>query len=123
MARCPGTATLSACAASTGWPTTHCALRGRILVTPMGNWDGIGAQATKDFTDYAQHGDIRDRSGFPMSSSWQLDHEALNGTIYDLVTQADLDAAFCPVHSLPPGGGPRRSPPSSFVGAHGLVAH
>lgn len=93
MARCPGETTLSACARKVGWPTTH-ELRGRVVVTPLGNWDGIGAQATKDFVDYALHGDIRDRAGFPMSSSWQLDHEALNGTIYNLVTQADLDGAF-----------------------------
>ncbi len=93
MSRCPGATTLEACARDAGWPTTH-ELRGRFIVSPMGNWDGLGAQATKDFVDYAQHGDIRDRSGFPMSSSWQLDHESLSGTIYDLVTQADLDGAF-----------------------------
>ncbi len=93
MTRCPGVATLSACAKAAGWPGTH-ELRGRILVTPMGNWDGLGAQATKDYTDYALHGDIRDRAGFPMASSWQLDVGALNGTIVDLVTQSDLDGAF-----------------------------
>ena len=38
-------------------------LRGRVVVTPMGNWDGLGAQATKDYTDYAQHGDIPRSSG------------------------------------------------------------
>ena len=93
MARCPGAATLSACARAAGWPSTH-ELRGRVVVSPMGNWDGIGAQATKDYVDYAQHGDIKDRAGFPMASSWQLDHEALSGTIYNLVTQADLDGAY-----------------------------
>jgi hypothetical protein len=94
MARCPGAKTLSACARAAGWPSTH-ELRGRFVVSVLGNWDGLpGAQATKDYIDYATTGDIRDRAAFPMASSWQLDHEALSGLIYNLVTQDDLDRAF-----------------------------
>lgn len=89
-----GAPTLSDCARDGGWPTTH-ELRGRIIVSVLGNWTGLpGAQATKDYIDYATTGDIRARAAFPMASSWQLDHEALSGLIYDLVTQDELDRAF-----------------------------
>src|SRR5262249_26470807 len=93
MARCPGAATLSDCAKEAGWPTTH-ELRGRIVVTPLGNWDGLGAQATKDFIDYATHGDVRDRAGFPIPSSCPLAPSPLSGPIYELVTQSEPAAAY-----------------------------
>jgi hypothetical protein len=120
LARCPGARTLSACARAAGWPTMH-ALRGRFVISVLGNWDGLpGAQATKDFVDYATSGDIRDRAAFPMASSWQLDHDKLNGPIADLVTQDDLDRAltqsvFLQVEDT---ADPRLAP---FAGGHGVV--
>jgi hypothetical protein len=120
MARCPGETTLSACAKEAGWPTTH-ELRGRFVVSILGNWDGLpGAQATKDWTDYATHGSVAERAAFPMASSWQLDHEALSGLIYDLVTQAELDAAFAQsvFMQIEDLADPRAAP---FLAAHGVV--
>jgi hypothetical protein len=94
LTRCPDARTLSECARDAGWPTTH-ELRGRVIVSVLGNWTGLpGAQATKDYLDYATTGDIAERSAFPMASSWQLDHEALTGLIYNLVTQDEIDRAF-----------------------------
>ena len=94
--RCPAAAatTLAACAAAAGWPSVA-ELRGRVIVTLLGNWDDIGnAQATRDWVDYATAADMRQRAAFPMASSWKLTEAALSPRLQALVTQADLDAAF-----------------------------
>jgi hypothetical protein len=85
---------LAACVRALGWPGAK-ELRGKILVSVLGNWDGLpGARATRDWADYALHGDVRGRAAFPMASSWQLDREALSGPIHELLTQEELDAAL-----------------------------
>jgi len=105
LARCaPGSApagttaddirSLSDCAAGAGWPSLA-DLRGRFLVTMLGNWDALGAaQATRDWVDYSTAAPIATRAIFPMASSWQLDRSALPPRLQDLVSQDDLDRAF-----------------------------
>ncbi len=94
LRRCPGAETLSACARAGGWPSSE-ELRGRVVVTPMGNFDGLpGAQDTKDYVDYATAAPIATRAGFPMASSWQLDLSALDGLVVQLLTQDELDRAY-----------------------------
>jgi hypothetical protein len=124
LARCAAitgheAATLGDCARDGGWPLAH-EVRGRFVLGVMGNWDGLGGQCTKDFVDYATKGRVADRAGFPMASSWQLDHESLSGPIYELVTQAELDAAYAEAVILQvedtsdPAVGP-------FLARHGVI--
>jgi hypothetical protein len=87
---CP--TSLSDCVAMLGFPTVD-ELRGKVIVAVLGNWDAIGAQATKDWVDYATSGDLTDRACFPMSSSWQLDLDAVPPLVSRLLTQDDLDRA------------------------------
>jgi hypothetical protein len=63
LRRCPGMR-LRACAARVGWPSAE-SLRGKIIVTILGNWN-LNAQ---DWVDYATHsGGVRARAAFPMRS-------------------------------------------------------
>ncbi|HZR79676.1 MAG TPA: Ca2+-dependent phosphoinositide-specific phospholipase C [Candidatus Binatia bacterium] len=87
-------APLADCVAAAGWPSLA-DLRGRFIVTILGNWDDIGdAQATRDWVDYATAAPIADRVAFPMASSWKLDRSALTPRLQALVSQDDLDRAF-----------------------------
>src|SRR5262249_49228191 len=68
----PALETLSDCVARRGWPTID-ALRGRFVVSLLGNWDDLGdAQCTRDWVTYAAGADVRTRAAFPMGSSWKL---------------------------------------------------
>lgn len=92
LARCPGDTTLSACVARAGWPSVA-ELRGRILVTLLGNWDEMGGQATVDWVHYTT-GPISTRAAFPMASSWKLRLADLPPRLREQLTQRDLDRAF-----------------------------
>ena len=86
--------TLAACAARKDWPGID-ELRGKVMVSVIGNWDDLGqAQATSDWVRYATKDDVRARVGFPMASSWKLSWVDLGERAQELVTQAMLDAAF-----------------------------
>ena len=85
--------TLGTCAAARGWPPID-ELRGRFVVALLGNWDAIGGQATRDWASYALRGPARDRSAFPMASSWKREWASLPPAIQPLVTQEELDAAL-----------------------------
>lgn len=118
LARCPGDTTLSACVARAGWPPLA-ELRGRILVTLLGNWDDLGAQATADWATYAT-GDITTRAAFPMASSWKLSIDQLPPRLREQLDQPALDralaqSAFLQVESL---DDPRLSP---FLAGGGIV--
>lgn len=91
LAPCDGHAekTLRACAKDALWPSIA-ELRGKFLVTVLGNWDTIGAQATRDWADYATAGDVRERAAFPMASSWKL-HATWPAPN---VAQEEIDAAY-----------------------------
>ncbi|MGZ3438836.1 MAG: hypothetical protein ACXVDD_04950 [Polyangia bacterium] len=60
MSRCPGAPNLTACAAQVGWPTMD-ELRGRTLVTILGNW----GNNYWDWYDYAAR-DPHTMGAFPM---------------------------------------------------------
>ena len=93
-ARCRGKlggSSLAECAARVGWPAIA-ALRGRVLVTLLGNWDATG-QGTADWAAYAISGDIGERAAFPMASAWKLDWPTLPARIQELVSQDDLARA------------------------------
>jgi hypothetical protein len=71
--RCPGATTLREATGRCGWPSVG-ELRGRFLVTVIGNWrlDGVDlGQGPEDWITYATWGGgIRDRVGFPMYSDF-----------------------------------------------------
>jgi hypothetical protein len=112
--------TLSACAARKDWPGID-ELRGKVVVTVLGNWDDLGAaQATSDWVRYATKDDVRSRVAFPMASSWKLRWEDLTLRVQELVTQRSLDDAFAQsiflqIESL---DDPRIA---SFLARHGII--
>lgn len=84
---------LASCVQGSLWPGLG-DLRGRFVVAILGNWDAIGAQATRDWVDYAIRVDMHQRAAFPMASSWKLEWEKIPPKVAELLTQADLDQAF-----------------------------
>jgi hypothetical protein len=84
---------LSACQRLVGWPSLA-DLKGRVLVTVMGNWDQLGGQNTVAFAAYATGRDIRTRTGFPMIGSWQLDWSKLEMHVQERVPQETLQTAY-----------------------------
>ena len=111
---------LSACALRKDWPGVD-ELRGKVVVAVLGNWDDLGAaQATSDWVRYATKDDVRMRVAFPMASSWKLVWSDLTTRVQELVTQAELDAAFAQsiflqIEAL---ADPKLAP---FLARHGMV--
>lgn len=112
---------LAACLARTGWPTIA-ALRGRFLVSVLGNFDDLlpEAKGTLDWAIFTLHGDLRARSAFSMASSWKLDWDALPEKIRAELSREDLARALRRVVYLQvedpadPNLGP-------FLARHGIV--
>lgn len=86
---------LVACLASVGWPTIA-ELRGRFLVSVLGNFDDLLPQAkgTLDWAQFTLHGDLRARSAFSMASSWKTDWDALPEKIRQEMSREDLARAL-----------------------------
>lgn len=86
---------LAACLATTGWPTIA-ELRGRVLVSVLGNFDDLLPQAkgTVDWAQFTLHGDLRQRSAFSMASSWKLDWDSLPEKIRLEMSREDLARAL-----------------------------
>jgi hypothetical protein len=92
MATCPGSTTLSDCVRRAHWPSFE-ALRGKVIVALIGNWDELGsAQSTKDWADYAAK--APERTAFPMASPWKLDASTFTPRMQEIVTQEELDVAW-----------------------------
>jgi hypothetical protein len=111
---------LSTCMKNVSWPGVD-ALRGKVIVSVMGNWDDLAeAQSTADWVRYATQDDLRARAAFPMASSWKLTMDALNDRLHDLLAQPDLDHAFAESAFLQieDANDPNASP---FIGKNGLV--
>jgi hypothetical protein len=85
---------LTSCLARSGWPTLA-ELRGRFVVSVLGNFDDLLPQArgTLDWATFTLHGDLRSRTAFSMASSWKLDWDALPQKIRDELTREDLERA------------------------------
>lgn len=86
---------LVACAARAGWPTIA-ELRGRFLVSVLGNFDDLLPQAkgTLDWAHFTLHGDLRTRTAFAMASSWKTDWDALPEKIRAELSRDDLARAL-----------------------------
>lgn len=86
---------LAACVARVGWPTLA-ELRGRFVVSVLGNFDDLLPQAkgTLDWAQFALHGDLRRRSAFSMASSWKTDWDALPEKIRAELSREDLARAL-----------------------------
>src|SRR5262249_48348851 len=116
----PAVEALSDCVARRGWPTID-ALRGRFVVSLLGNWADLGdAQCTRDWVTYAAGADIRTRAAFPMGSSWKLDWSALSPRLQALVAPEELarataQSAFLQIEDL---ADPRIDP---FLARHGVI--
>ena len=85
---------LTSCLARTGWPTLA-ELRGRFVVSVLGNFDDLLPQAkgTLDWATFTLHGDLRTRTAFSMASSWKLDWDTLPQKIRDELSREDLERA------------------------------
>jgi hypothetical protein len=85
---------LTSCVAKVGWPTLA-ALRGRFVVSVLGNFDDLLPQAkgTLDWATFTLHGDLRTRTAFSMASSWKLDWDSLPQKIRDELSREDLERA------------------------------
>lgn len=85
---------LTSCLARTGWPTLA-DLRGRFVVSVLGNFDDLLPQAkgTLDWATFTLHGDLRTRTAFSMASSWKLDWDGLPQKIRDELSREDLERA------------------------------
>lgn len=112
---------LAACLARTGWPTIA-ALRGRFLVSVLGNFDDLlpEAKGTLDWATFTLHGDLRARSAFSMASSWKLDWDALPEKIRLALSRDDLARALRRVVFLQveDPADPNLAP---FLARHGIV--
>ncbi len=86
---------LAACVARVGWPTLA-ELRGRFVVSVLGNFDDLLPQAkgTLDWAQFALHGDLRERSAFSMASSWKTDWDTLPEKIRAELSREDLARAL-----------------------------
>jgi len=86
---------LAACLARVGWPTLA-ELRGRFVVSVLGNFDDLLPQAkgTLDWAQFALHGDLRTRSAFSMASSWKTDWDTLPEKIRAELSREDLARAL-----------------------------
>ncbi len=109
------------CMARAGWPTVA-ALRGRFIVSVLGNFDDLIPQAkgTLDWAQFTLYGDQRKRTAFSMASSWKLDWDTLPEKIQQDLSREDLEharrrAAFLQIEDV---NDPNLLP---FLGAHGLV--
>lgn len=85
--------TLSRCERLVGWPSVA-ELKGRVLVSMLGNWDMFGGQNSVDFATYAAPDDIRSRAGFPMISSWKIDWSRLDEHVQERVAVQVLQLAY-----------------------------
>jgi hypothetical protein len=85
---------LTSCLARVGWPTLA-GLRGRFVVSVLGNFDDLLPQAkgTLDWATFTLHGDLRTRTAFSMASSWKLDWDSLPQKIRDELSREDLERA------------------------------
>lgn len=88
-----GVKNLSSCVENTLWPGLG-ELRGKFVVAILGNWDAVGARATRDWVDYATPADINSRAAFPMASSWKLEIGQVPPLVAELLTQSEIDDAF-----------------------------
>lgn len=86
---------LAACVARTGWPTLA-ELRGRFVVSVLGNFDDLlpEAKGTLDWAHFALHGDLRKRSAFSMASSWKTDWGTLPEKIRAELSREELARAL-----------------------------
>ncbi|HEY8515942.1 MAG TPA: hypothetical protein VIS07_10560 [Candidatus Binatia bacterium] len=86
---------LAACVETHGWPTIA-ALRGRFLVTVLGNFDDLlpEAKGTLDWAHFTLRGDLRARSAFSMASSWKIQWDTLPEKIRAELSREDLARAL-----------------------------
>lgn len=118
LARCAPGATLRACARARGWPTVE-ALRGKLIVNLLGNWN----HNQEDWVAYATAGrGVIDRAAFPMRSMLEGRGvtRILRWFVDDAFDRRRMEAAWEASIFWQLG---RRDPPDArrFVEEHGVI--